>query len=150
MSGTPPAYTPSALLSLWYLAASLGEHGDKLEYRHPFVTVRNGVGLVIGTLDIMHGAAGESAIVRGDGWWARAVRGTAAASIEPTDSGTLTLLWAALSGKANSLALLPPEIRFRRIGTVAAAAGVSVTVASRLLSWTDVVQDFITKAEQSS
>jgi hypothetical protein len=150
MSGTTPVSASPALLSLWYLAASLAEHGDRLEYHHPLVTVRNSVGLILGSLDIMHGAPGESAVVRGDGWWARAVRGTAAAGIEPTEERTLALLWVALSGKVNSLVLLPPEIRFRRIGDVAAAVGVTVTRASRLLSWTDVVQDFFAEVERVS
>jgi hypothetical protein len=150
MSGTAPVSVSPALLSLWYLAASLAEHGDRLEYRPPLVTVRNSSGLVLGALDIMHGAPGESAVVRGDGWWARAVRGTAAASVGPTDERTLTLLWVALSGKVNSLVLLPPDIRFRRIGEVAAAAGVTVDSASRLLSWTDVVQDFFAEVERRS
>ncbi|CAO5156775.1 conserved hypothetical protein [Frankia sp. AiPs1] len=134
VSGTPPT-----LLSLWYLAACLGERGDRLEYRHPLVAVRNANNLVIGGLDVVRGEPAASAVIRGEGWWSRAVLGTAAATIPPIDGPVLTGLWSGFQGKAGTLALLPQPVRFARIEAAAARAGITPTLAGRLLAWSDAV-----------
>lgn len=137
------------LLSLWYLAASLAERGDRLEHRHPLVAVRNANDIVIGALDVVSGEPAPSAVIRGEGWWARAVLGTAAAAIPVIDAAALRGLWAAFRGRTNTIALLPPEIRFRRIATAAASAGVASVLAARLLSWADTVEDFFSQRENT-
>ncbi|KJE21947.1 hypothetical protein FF36_03699 [Frankia torreyi] len=134
VSGTPPT-----LLSLWYLAACLAERGDRLEYRHPLVAVRNANNLVVGGLDVVRGEPVASAVIRGDGWWSRAVLGTAAAALPPIDGQVLTGLWATFQGKAGAVALLPSELRYARIEAAAARAGIPATLAGRLLSWSDAV-----------
>ncbi len=134
VSGTPPT-----LLSLWYLAACLAERGDQLEYRHPLVAVRNANNLVVGGLDVVRGEPAASAVIRGDGWWSRAVLGTAAAGLAPIEGRALTGLWATFQGKAGTMALLPPALRYARIEAAADRAGIPATLAGRLLSWSDVV-----------
>ncbi|WP_391530612.1 hypothetical protein, partial [Candidatus Frankia nodulisporulans] len=134
VSGTPPA-----LLSLWYLAACLAGRGDRLEYRHPLVAVRNGNNLVTGGLDVVRGEPAASAVIRGEGWWSRAVLGTAAAALPPIDGAALTGLWAGFQGKAGTIALLPQPARFARIGAAAELAGITPTLAGRLLAWSDAV-----------
>ncbi|WP_163553737.1 hypothetical protein [Candidatus Frankia alpina] len=134
VSGTPPT-----LLSLWYLAACLAERGDQLEYRHPLVAVRNANNLVVGGLDVVRGEPAASAVIRGDGWWSRAVLGTAAAGLAPIEGRALTGLWATFQGKAGTMALLPPALRYARIEAAADRAGIPATLAGRLLSWSDAV-----------
>ncbi|SNQ48837.1 conserved hypothetical protein [Frankia canadensis] len=134
VSGTPPT-----LLSLWYLAACLAERGDRLEYRHPLVAVRNANNLVTGGLDVVRGEPAASAVIRGEGWWSRPVLGTAAAGMPPIEGRVLTGLWAQFQGKAAALALLPPELRFARLEAAAARAGIAPTLAGRLLGWSDAV-----------
>jgi hypothetical protein len=137
VSGTPPT-----LLSLWYLAACLAEPGDRLEYRHPLVAVRNANSLVIGGLDVVRGEPAGSAVIRGEGWWSRAVLGTAAAALPQIEGRVLTVLWGAFQGRAGSLALLPPELRFARLEAVAAEADITPTLAGRLLGWSDAVAEY--------
>jgi hypothetical protein len=136
VSGTPPT-----LLSLWYLAACLAERGDRLEYRHPLVAVRNVNNVVTGGLDVVRGEPAASAVIRGEGWWSRAVLGTAAAGIPPIDGRALTGLWASFQGKAGAVALLPPELRYARIEAAAARARIAPTLAGRLLGWSDAVAE---------
>ncbi len=136
LSGTPPT-----LLSLWYLAACLAERGDRLEYRHPLVAVRNVNNVVVGGLDVVRGEPAASAVIRGDGWWSRPVLGTAAAGIPPIEARVLTGLWAGFQGKAAAVALLPADLRFARVEAAAAWAGMAPTLAGRLLSWSDAVAE---------
>lgn len=133
--------TPPTLLSLWYLAGCLAEPGDRLEYRHPLVAVRNRHLLVTGGLDVVRGEPAPSAVIRGTGWWSRPVLGTAAAGIPPIDAAALTGLWADFQGKAGSLAQLPPALRFARIEAAAEQADIAPTLAGRLLAWSDAVVD---------
>lgn len=146
-TGGPADDPPPALLSLWYLAASLAERSGRLEYRHPLVAVRNAGGVVTGALDVVRGEPAASAIVRGHGWWARAVLGTAAAAVPPVDADSLLVLWAGFRGSTNAIALLPPEIRFARITSAAAGTGVGPTLSARLLSWADTIEDFFDRQE---
>lgn len=140
MSERPLEPAPT-LLSLWYLAASLAERGDHLDYRHPLVAVRNSNNLVTGGLDIVRGEPPASAVIVGDGWWARAVLGTAAAGITPIAARILAGLWADFRGKANAVALLPPTLRYARIQAAATRADIPAGLAGRLLSWTDAVEE---------
>jgi hypothetical protein len=64
VGGTRMTKTPPTLLTMWYLAASLAERRDRLEYRHPLVAVRNTNNLVTGGLDIVRGEPAPSAIIQ--------------------------------------------------------------------------------------
>jgi hypothetical protein len=132
---------------MWYLAACLAGHHDTLEYRHPMLAVRNSAGVVTGACEIVRGSPGSRWVVRGKGWWARAVHGTATVSVDPIDVATLATCWRELRGKANAVAMFPPDLRFRRVEAMAGRAGVEPAVAARLLSWADPVEDFFSRPE---
>jgi hypothetical protein len=58
----------------------------------------------------------------------------------------LTACWRELRGKANAVALLPPDLRFRRVEAMAGRAGVAPALAARLVSWADSVEDYFARA----
>lgn len=129
------------LLTGWYLAACLADHGDAIDCRRHRIEIRNGVGVVTGACELVQGPAGGGWLVRADTWWARPVTGTAAVNVEPVLASALVIAWSGFRGKTNAVVLLPPEERFRRIAAVAHRAGLPDVVAGRLLSWADVVEE---------